>query len=115
MARFVGVPSVPLDAEPAVSRVLLSLKENVELLTNQRGEADAASVALLSGAIAVPTASATLQAISARGSSVLVNGVAVPTTADYTKLLQDFAKLANDVATLRNTVNLLIAQLRSQQ
>ncbi|MEN6644313.1 MAG: hypothetical protein ABFE08_17880 [Armatimonadia bacterium] len=115
MARFVGIPSIPFGIDPAVSRTLYSLKENVELLTNQRGEPDLASAALLSGSISTPTAVGRFQGSSARGTSVVVNGVAVPTSADYARLLQDFNTLAIDVANLRETVNLLIAQLRSQQ
>jgi hypothetical protein len=115
MARFVGVPSVPLTIDPATARILLSLKENVELLTGQRGETDAASTALLAGTITAPTASSTFQTMTARGAGVVINNVAVPTVTDYLKLLQDVSRLANDVATLRTALNTLIVQLRSQQ
>ena len=116
MTRFVGIPSVPLDAEPNLVRVLLALKENVELLTDQRGEPDKASVALTSGSFSLPTADNKFQGLTARGNSVLVtNNIPVPLTSDYVKALQDIQQLANDLATVRNVLNLLILQLRSQQ
>ena len=116
MARYVGIPSVPLTADPELVRVLLAVKENVELLTDQRGEPDKASVALTSGSFSVPTAETKFQGLSARGNSVLIdNNIAVPLTSDYVKALQDIQQIAADLATVRNVLNLLIIQLRSQQ
>lgn len=114
MSRFVGIPSVPLNDDMATTRVLLALKENVELLTNQRNEADRASVALLATGVTVPTVSANFQTMTARGSGVIINNMAVPMQSDYVKLLQDFQLLAADVVALRTALNLLITQLRNQ-
>lgn len=114
MSRFVGVPSVPLSEDQNLVRILLALKENVELLTDQRGEPDKASVALTAEIVDVPLAEAKFQAFTARGASVYVDtNTAVPMASDYVKLLQDFQLLAADVAALRAVVNLLITRLRA--
>jgi hypothetical protein len=114
MARFSGVPAVPIElVEPQVARILSALKENVELLTNQRGETDGASVALTAGSVTVAPVTATFQGLSAQAVGTEVNNVAVPLLSDYVKLLQDFQRLSYDVAVLRTAVNNLIAQLRT--
>jgi hypothetical protein len=114
MARFSGIPSVPpVEIEPQLARILYALKENVELLTNQRGEPDRASVALLSGGITTAQASNTFNGLTAKAVGVEISGVAVPLLSDYVKALQDIQTLAYDVAVLRDTVNTLIAQLRT--
>ena len=114
MARFSGIPSVPLDSiDPQMARILYALKENVELLTNQRGEPDRASVALLSGVVTIAQASNEFNGITAKGVGTEASGVAVPLLSDYVKALQDIQTLAYDVAVLRSTVNTLIAQLRT--
>lgn len=114
MARFVGIPAPPLALEPDLLRVLLSLKENVELLTNQRGEADGASVALTAGQVTTGTVKDTYRTLTARGAGVTVNNTAVPLLSDYTKLMSDVQRLANDVAAIRAALNTLITQLRDQ-
>lgn len=115
MARFSGIPAVPVGGiEPQVARVLYALKENVELLTNQRGEADGASVALLAGSISTAQASAAFSGLTARGVGVSISGIEVPLLSDYVKALQDIQTLAYDNAVLRTTVNTLIAQLRTR-
>ncbi len=114
MARFSGIPSTSLEAvEPQLARVLAALKENVELLTNQRGEADRASVALLSGNITTAQAANVFNGLTAKAVGTRVNSVVVPIMSDYVKALQDIQTLAYDVAVLRDTVNTLIAQLRT--
>lgn len=115
MTRFVGVPSVPLDTDPDLARVMYALKENVELLTDQRGEFDKASVALTSGQINTPTiAEGTFRALTAKGLGATISDVPVPLQADYVKALNDIQRLAADVETLRAVVNLLVTQLRNQ-
>lgn len=115
MARFSGIPSVPLDnLDPQVTRILYALKENVELLTNQRGEADGASVALLSGAVTTAQATNAFNGLTAKAVGAEISGVQVPLLSDYVKALQDIQTLAYDVSVLRSTVNTLIAQLRSR-
>ena len=113
MTRYVGIPSVPLDADPTIVRILSALKENVELLTNQRGESDRASAALNSGSLTVNPVSGTFQSLSARGLGASISGVAVPLQDDYAKALRDIQKLASDLDALRTVVNQLISELRS--
>jgi hypothetical protein len=113
MSRFSGIPSVPLTlGDEQLARVLAALKENVELLTNQRNEGDRASAAITGSSISVSTADNRFQGLSARGVGTEVSNVGVPLLSDYVKLLQDFQSLAYDVAALRDTVNTLISQLR---
>lgn len=113
MTRFVGIPSVPLDLDNNLVRVLMSIKENVELLTGQRGESDEASKALTLGSISTNTVSGNFQALSAKGQGVKINNVAVPYLDDYVKALRDIQQLAVDVAALRTVVNQLITELRN--
>jgi hypothetical protein len=114
MARFSGIPDIPqagIDEWQAL--VLSSLKENVELLTGQRGEPDGASQALVRGQIALgdlPTQR--LTRVTAQGFSVTTGNVAVPTFQDYANLLRDFNNLAADYAALRSAVETIIRQLR---
>ena len=50
--RFTGIPAVPLDGLTDWQSVLIgSMKENVELLTGLRGEADVISKAVTQGQI----------------------------------------------------------------
>lgn len=114
MARFTGVPSLPqANIDAWQLSVLGALKENVELLTGTRGEADGASRALLKGQVTVsrPPA-AQFVALSARGVGLTISGAQVPSLADYTSLLRDVQLIANDVARLRATVDTLVQQLR---
>ena len=113
MARFSGIPAVPLEVlDPQTARVLSALKENVELLTNQRNETDGASVAVTAGNITVSIVSGTYQGLTARAVGADISGVGVPLLSDYVKLLQDVQTLAYDIATVRTALNNLIAQLR---
>lgn len=115
MARFTGIPSLPQSGiDPWQMSVLGSVKENVELLTGTRGEADNASRALTRGQFTVaPPPAPSLVALSARGTGVTISGVQVPSLNDYISLLRDVQLLANDVARLRATVDTLIQQLRA--
>lgn len=115
MARFTGIPSLPQSNIDAWQMsVLGSIKENVELLTGTRGEADGASRALLKGQVTVSQpASPQFTALSARGVGLTISGAQVPSLADYVSLLRDVQLIANDVARLRATVDTLIQQLRA--
>lgn len=114
-ARYVAIPAVPLvGVEEWQSRLLGALKENVELLTNTRGEPDSASAAVNLSRLTVDVpAPQTMRQVSARGSGITMNGANVPLLEDYTQSLADTQRLANDVAALRATVEILIRQLRS--
>lgn len=115
MARFTGIPSLPqANIDAWQMSVLGALKENVELLTGTRGEADGASRALLKSQITVSQPAAPqFTALSARGAGLTISGAQVPSLADYVSLLRDVQLIANDVARLRATVDTLIQQLRA--
>jgi hypothetical protein len=116
MARFYGIPAVSYEnTDPLTSRVLSALKENVELLTGQRGEVDLDSTAITRGQITTPTVEAEFTGLTAKGAGLRLTEGTVPQYEDYLKLLRDMQLLAYDVAVLRNTVNTLLAQLRSNQ
>jgi hypothetical protein len=115
MARFSGIPALPQsNIDPAVYAVISALKENVELLTGTRGEADGASVALTKSSLTVAAPSdALISALTAKGYGVTISGVSVPTQADYLDLLRDVSLLLNDVIRLRATLQTLVSQLRT--
>lgn len=126
--RYTAVPMVPVvGVEEWQSQILNALKENVELLTGTRGEADLASAALSLARVSVTVPpEQELKRITAQGSSIgvpsgfsvsdntitVTSTVNVPLTEDYNQALADMQTLANDVANLRATVEVLITQLR---
>jgi hypothetical protein len=114
MARFAGIPPIPqTDIPDWNARILAALKENVELLTGQRGELGADSQALTAGSITARNlTTVNYRGLSASGQGVAINNVQVPTLVDYSYLLRDFQNLAADVENLRNLVNILIDQLK---
>lgn len=114
--RFTAIPTVPLvGVEPWQVQLLSAMKENIELLTGTRGEADFASAALTRAALTVsPPAEQAMTQVSAQGNGVSISNNAVPLLEDYTQLIVDVQRLANDVASLRATVEVLIVQLRGQ-
>lgn len=114
MARFTGIPDIPqVGIDEWQYRILEAIKQNVELLTGTRGEADGASAAITRSAITTraPT-SASFQVLSAKGTGYTIANVQVPSLEDYILLLRDFQSLAQDVANLRATVASLITQIR---
>lgn len=116
MARFYGIPAVPLEnIDPMIARVLSALKENVELLTGLRGEVDADSAAVTVGQITAPYVENEFDGLTAKGAGLRLDNDTVPQFSDYIKLLNDVQLLAYDVAVLRSTVNTLLAQLRDDQ
>lgn len=111
---FAAIPTVPSDSglTDFERRFLTTLKQNVELLTGQRG--DGTYAALLKGQLNINSApSMTLQQITALGAGVTISGYDVPLLSDYVKLITDLATLANDVAAIKNTLNGLITQLNT--
>lgn len=112
--KFTGIREVPLDGiNFALYESLTSLKQNVELLTGQRGESDNASRALTGAFITVsPLTSPRFSALTAEGAGFTLQNARVPSYDDYIKLLTDVQNLASDMADLRATVNGLIAQLK---
>ena len=114
MSRFSGIPSIPVTGlEPAQARLFSAIKENVELLTGQRGEQGASSAALTRGQVNlrdVPEGS--YRNATAQGDGFSIQGSEVVSLADYRRALDDIQRLARDVQTLREYVRVLANQLR---
>jgi hypothetical protein len=93
--------------------MLNAMKENIELLTGQRGERDDQSKSVLKSDITIRSLPAQqAKQITAQGQGFTVNGVPVPSLDDYTKLVQDMQSVISDVTALRQTIETLITQLR---
>jgi hypothetical protein len=116
MPRFTGIPDLPQSGiEEWQYRVLDAMKQNIELLTDQRSEPDSASVAILRSNITVSSLpDANFRGITARGAGVLISNTQLPTYQDYTALITDVALLSKDVQALRTYVATLINQLRNK-
>lgn len=117
MTRYTAIPEIPLGGGMTdwMFAVLSSMKENIDLLTGQRGESDGASTVLAKSSITVnPVPEMGLKQMSAAGVGYTLSpqGIQVPSLEDHSKLIQDVRTLAGDVANLRATVNTLIAQLK---
>ena len=114
MARFTAIPAVPQGGITDWQSVLISsVKENVELLTGLRGEADQASKAITQGQVTLELMSdQNMKQISAKGSGFTISGQEVAGLDDYGLLLTDVQTLANDLAYTRAVLNALIKQLR---
>jgi hypothetical protein len=112
---FSALPPVPqADNKEWQFRFNNAVKQNMELLTGQRGSASDA--ALLKGQLTVnPVAEMNMRQVTATGLGIAVNSAATTAVAvqsDYVKLLVDVQTLANDVANIRATLNSLIEQLK---
>lgn len=114
MARYTPIPEIPLGGMEEWMFVTLSaMKENIDLLTGQRGESDGASTAISKSSITVqPVPEQGLKQLSATGAGFTINGVQVASLDDHVALMTDVRTLAVDVANVRATLNALIAQLK---
>lgn len=119
MARFTGIPSVPEGVAGEWQASLLeTVKENVELLTGQRGERDRASAAVTKGDVAIRgVSSSVFPGVTARGNGFEITPPNQPTVEvaaleDYVKLIGDVRLLGEEVTRLRSTVDVLIRQIR---
>jgi|TARA_B110000263_G_scaffold249972_1_gene269601 hypothetical protein len=101
MARFVGIPAIPLqNMSDWEAQVFHSIKENVELLCGTRGESDEASKAITKGNISVSS-------MGQQDMRVVSGIVALADLVDTVQVL------ANDLAEQRTTLNTLIEQLKA--
>jgi hypothetical protein len=114
MARFTAIPAVPQGGITDWQSVLISsVKENVELLTGLRGEADLASRAVTKGQITLQEMPAqNMRQVSAKGTGFTISSQEVAGLDDYGLLITDVQTLANDLAYTRNVLNALIRQLK---
>ncbi len=113
--RFVSVPTVPTNTDLNQQLLVLieNIKENVELLTGLRDEADRISKSVTQGQVTVlslPTQD--MQQLSAKGAGFTISGQDVVSLEDYDKLRQDVQTLADDLAFTRAVLNALITQLK---
>lgn len=116
MARFTAIPSVPQGGITDWQSVLISaVKENVELLTGLRGEADLQSKAVTQGQVTLKQMSEQdMRQVSAKGAGFTISGQEVAGLDDYGKLINDVQTLANDLAYTRVVVNALIKQIKGE-
>jgi len=118
--RFTSVPAVPQGGFTDYQTVLISsVKENVELLTGLRGEADTVSKAVTQGQVTVnQMGQQKMQQVTAKGdgSTITISGTAydLANLSDVRKLIVDVQTLAGDVAEMRATLNFLIKQMKGR-
>tara|TARA_X000001036_G_scaffold279564_1_gene259681 strand:- start:504 stop:863 length:360 start_codon:yes stop_codon:yes gene_type:complete len=114
--RFTGVPAVPQGGFTDYQTVLIgAVKENVELLTGLRGEADTASKAITQGQVTVnEMGQQKLQQVTAKGTGFTISSQDVAALDDVQKLILDVQTLAGDVAEMRSTLNFLIRQMKGR-
>lgn len=109
---FSALPPVPQVGVPEWQfQFLNGVKQNVELLTGQRGVTG--FEAIVTGQISVqPIGELAIQQVSAQGSGFTISGSDVPSLEDYGKLLVDVNTLIGDVAYVKAVLNALIGQLQ---
>ena len=118
--RFTSVPAVPQGGFTDYQTVLIgAVKENIELLTGLRGEADVVSKAITQGQVTVnQMGQQKMQQVTAKGdgSTITISGTAydLANLSDVRKLIVDVQTLAGDVAEMRATLNFLIKQLKGR-
>lgn len=110
---YTAVPGVPTEGLPtALFQLLNAYRDNIEMLTGQRGSKDAAAIA--KGTItlgSVPTQRMTR--VTAEGAGFSISGERVVSLDDYDKLRINVQTLAEDVANLRSTLEALLNQLKA--
>jgi hypothetical protein len=111
MPQFQGIPAIPNEQIPQWQYdVLAAMKENLEILMDQRGPGRAVT----NDTIAVePAQYQLMRQVSARGDFVVIGAFNVPVLEDYIKLLNDVQQLATDVATIQDALNTLLQNLRN--
>lgn len=109
---FSALPPVPQVGVPEWQfQFLNGVKQNVELLTGQRGVTG--FEAIVTGQISVqPIGELAIQQVSAQGSGFTISGSDVASLDDYIKLLVDVNTLIGDVAYIKAVLNALIGQLQ---
>ena len=113
MARFASIPQVPEGAtEDWEIQFLNSMKENIELLTGDRGLAVGAAAAVLRGDVDVSAVPPGLEAVGARASGFTIGGEDVAGLEEFSRLITDVQSLTNDVRRMRDTLNLMIRNMR---
>ena len=110
---YAALPAVPQVGIPEWQfQFLNNVKQNVEILTRQRG--DTGYQAIVSGQIGIqPMGDLNLRQVTATGAGFTISGVNVASAEDYAKLIVDVQTLVGDVAYIKDVLNALINQLKS--
>jgi len=111
--RYASLPAVPQVGIPEWQfQFLNGVKQNVEILTGQRGDTGYQSI--IAGQVGVqPIGDLNLRQVTATGAGFTISGQDVAALADYSKLIVDVQTLIGDVAYIKDVLNALISQLKS--
>jgi len=116
MPRFVAIPELPVSGLLDFQALLFgAVKENVELLSGTRGEADLSSRAIVRGDIQGEVEQLGTQNLVRINTSNSTTPTSFPTSAPldgFIDLRNDVQTLADDLFRTRETLDLLIARLR---
>lgn len=114
--RFIAVPNIPPDTSELKdwqAGLFSAVKENVELLSGTRGEADLLSRAIIRGDITVVQLGGQLMGrVSASGAGYTISSVDVASLESHLALREDVQVLANDLYATRLAFDLLIRNLK---
>lgn len=110
---YAALPAVPQVGIPEWQfQFLNNVKQNVEILTGQRG--NTGFQAIVSGQVGIqPMGDLNLRQVTATGAGFTISGVNVASAEDYAKLIVDVQTLIGDVAYIKDVLNALITQLKS--
>ena len=111
--RHVATPEIPMENLTAEAILLSALKENMELLTGTRGEADLNSMAIVRADLTVgQVGTQVMGTINTRNNlTPTVLNEAAPLDS-FLDLRNDMQTLANDLFITRAALDLLIKNLR---
>ena len=110
--RHVAIPEVPSNIVDWQSIILSALKEDVELLTGTRGEADLASMAIVRGDVTVQQVGRQDMLAINTSANTAPGSLSVAASADMLNSLRnDVQLLANDLYYTRQALDLLIRNL----
>jgi len=113
MAQFIAIPNPPMGIPAWQVQMLNAMKDNIELLTGQRGERGQQSKSVLKSDITIRSLPAQqIRQTSASGQGFTIDNASVPSLTDYVSLIQDVQSVIADVTALRSTLETLITQLR---
>lgn len=110
---YSALPAVPQSGTSEWQFQLLNgVKQNVEMLTGQRGKTGYQAV--ISGQIGVmPLGDLNMRQVTAQGLGFTISSQNVASLDDYAKLIVDVQTLIGDVEVIRQTLNALINQLKA--
>jgi hypothetical protein len=110
---YAPLPAVPQVGIPEWQfQFLNGVKQNIEILTGQRG--DTGFQSLIARQVGIRTiGDLNLKQVTAQGAGFTISGVQVAGLDDYSKLIVDVQTLIGDVALIKDVLNTLITQLRS--